>query len=87
MRKLSKAQQAVLDAMRDGWTLKRSNDIHGDTWISKEGHMKTVSVATVHALLKLKLIEEIRLFPTCRFVLAPEKNVGGKQDGECMDGR
>jgi len=71
-RKLSKAQQAVLDAMKDGWTLNRMNDIDGYTWLSKDGHTKLVSIATVHALLKQQYIEETRSFPVCRLVLAPE---------------
>ena len=77
MRKLSEAQQDVLDKMRSGWELGRSERGRDDAryWmqqggLGRGGQTQNVSYATVRALLKLGLITSGKWsFPTIKYHL------------------
>jgi len=61
--KLSKAQQAVVDAMRNGWQLGEGMDFRGRTWLQqggcgRGGTTKEVRANTVSALLRAGAIKK-----------------------------
>lgn len=76
MKKLSKAQQAVLDLMNDGWELGWGLDFHGRCWIQKGGvgfggESKDISSATAYALRRdghIVCVEN--KFPAARYHVA-----------------
>lgn len=74
-KKLSKAQQEVVDLMRSGWELSASMAFDRRTWLQKGGtgrggEMKRVSGATLYALWKAKAIKvRVEKFPSQIFKL------------------
>ena len=70
--KLSKAQQHVIDRMRDGWELGIMTDYSGRCWlqqggIGRGGQSENVSTATVWVLRRMDLIVlEKHHFPMMR---------------------
>ena len=55
--KLSPAQAAVIELMRDGWELKRSMTRDGGYWLQRGEETKRVSGATAYVLWRKKQIE------------------------------
>ena len=74
--KLSKAQQEVVDLMREGWELGVSTDFTGRCWLQKGGcgkggETKDVRSTTVGALREAGVIKICGYsFPTTRYQLA-----------------
>lgn len=77
MKKLSGAQQEVIDLMRSGWELGVSTSFDGRCWLQKGGcgrggESKSVNARTVSALREAGLIESAgRSFPTEKYRLRP----------------
>jgi hypothetical protein len=72
---LSKAQQIVVDKMREGWELGCGMDLHGHPWLQKNGCGRggeTIKVNrnTFCSLLSLGVIENVnRTFPLATYKL------------------
>lgn len=79
MRKLTEAQQEVMDLIKQDWELGNSLGINGRCWIqkgglSKGGESKTVSSSTVRTLEYLGYIERGEShFPTLHYKLKTKK--------------
>tara|TARA_Y100000310_G_C20686245_1_gene819215 strand:- start:1215 stop:1466 length:252 start_codon:yes stop_codon:yes gene_type:complete len=74
-KKLSRAQQHVLDRMKDGWELGRSSTFEGGAWLQKDGlgrggQTETVNSATLIVLWRNGLIVPVGShFPTQKYTL------------------
>jgi hypothetical protein len=73
--KLTKAQQEVIDLMRQGWELGVSTTADGRWWLQKGGlgrggETNNVNANTAHALLRAGLIRSAGYsFPTQHYLL------------------
>ena len=76
--KLSKAQQAVVDLMREGWSLCKSTTFDGTAWLQERGcgrggKTRNVNLNTFSALLDRGIIKRKQNgFPTSCYELAEE---------------
>ena len=73
MKKLSPAQQLIIDRMNEGWELKSSVGPDSSAWLSRvhAGKLETIGVscATVNKIYKLGLVEFARGYPISRWKL------------------
>ena len=71
MKKLSPAQQLIIDRMNEGWELKSSVGPDSSAWLSRvhAGKLETIGVsfASLNKLYKLGLVELARGYPINRW--------------------
>ena len=73
MKKLSPAQQFIIDRMNDGWELKSSVGPGANAWLSRvsSGKLGTIKInrASLIKIYKLGLVEFARGYPISRWKL------------------
>jgi hypothetical protein len=74
--KLSPAQQNVIDKMRDGWELKKSEGFQSSVWLSRMSEnsvqAQAVKLSTFFKLVKLGIITYERHFPMSKVELSED---------------